>query len=362
MAHMKKTKMSGAKQLMKHNERSRLSTLERDNVDETRTRQNYELELSKKLENLGHEELLDRAVEHHNELGRNLRSDANVLCSWVVTAPQDLEPEREREFFENTKEFLQERYGEENLIGAYVHKDETTPHCHYEILPVKEGRFNAHDFVDRADLRSFHSDLSEHIERTMGREYRIEIPEEERGERELSKVPHEYLSQAQAELRNIDSELAERGERLERLRQREQSERARADELDRGMREARERQSEALQGERKLHEDREAFDKSLRKAQEAEPRLLRQRENFKERIEKLWDRVRSFMQNNYVQPFVDRMKELGIGVPTDIAQEAVREQGIDREIDYEPQVSREDMISGVWNSYDRGDDDFFMHR
>ena len=60
----------------------------------------------------------------------------NVLCSWVVTVPKDV-PEAEYEkFFHATYDFLEKRYGRENVVSAYVHMDEITPHMHFAFVPV----------------------------------------------------------------------------------------------------------------------------------------------------------------------------------------------------------------------------------
>jgi len=37
--------------------------------------------------------------------------------------------------------FVSDKYGEENIIGFYVHLDESTPHIHCTILPILNGRF-----------------------------------------------------------------------------------------------------------------------------------------------------------------------------------------------------------------------------
>lgn len=37
--------------------------------------------------------------------------------------------------------FVSDKYGEENIIGFYVHLDESTPHIHCTILPIQNGKF-----------------------------------------------------------------------------------------------------------------------------------------------------------------------------------------------------------------------------
>lgn len=55
------------------------------------------------------------------------------------TLPEDLAEapyEQQSAFFEETTNFLNERYGQENAVAAVVHYDETTPHLHYAFVPV----------------------------------------------------------------------------------------------------------------------------------------------------------------------------------------------------------------------------------
>ena len=57
----------------------------------------------------------------------------------VVTAPKDLPEQEHKAFFQASYDFLQQRYGRENVVSAYVHMDEVTPHMHFAFVPVKHG-------------------------------------------------------------------------------------------------------------------------------------------------------------------------------------------------------------------------------
>ena len=61
------------------------------------------------------------------------------MVDWVVTLPQSFDGD-EQDFFQETYKFLNDRYGKENVISAYVHMDETTPHMHYAFVPVVEDK------------------------------------------------------------------------------------------------------------------------------------------------------------------------------------------------------------------------------
>lgn len=99
------------------------------------------------------------------------RKDVNVMCSWVVTAPKDLALGQQEDFFKESYKFLENRYGKENVISSYVHLDETTPHMHFAFIPVvydkKKDRYkvSAKERVNKFELKSFHSDYQEHLDK-----------------------------------------------------------------------------------------------------------------------------------------------------------------------------------------------------
>lgn len=107
------------------------------------------------------------------------RADVKVMCSWVVTKPKNIHDLEEELFFRITYQFLEKRYGKENVVSSYVHNDEITPHMHFAFVPVvfdkqKElYKVSAKEKVNRNDLRSFHGDLEKYLEKQFGREVGI---------------------------------------------------------------------------------------------------------------------------------------------------------------------------------------------
>ena len=92
-----------------------------------------------------------------------------LLCqSTATTTKISISPDKEqveRLFFERTYRFLCDRYGEQNVISAYVHKDEKTPHMHFAFVPVTEDKkrggekVSAKEVITKNDLKTFHTDL-----------------------------------------------------------------------------------------------------------------------------------------------------------------------------------------------------------
>lgn len=172
MAHVAKYAKGAVGNMFAHYARSRSDVVRsNENIDPARTHLNYNLAPQHKG---GQVAFLRRRLA---EVKVQKRADVNLFCDWIVTIPKDFldtHPDREREFFENTYNFLKEKYGEENVISAYVHRDEVTPHMHFAFIPVvqdkKRGGFkvSAKEALTRSDLRSFHDELTMHLLKNMG--------------------------------------------------------------------------------------------------------------------------------------------------------------------------------------------------
>lgn len=137
------------------------------------------------------------------------REDVKVMCSWVVTVPKDFlqeHPERLREFFQQSYTFLERRYGQDNVISAYVHMDEVTPHMHFAFVPVTEDKrrggfkVSAKEVLTRQDLASFHQDLSVYLQASMGLEVHVMNEATKDGNRDVAELKREARLKEIAEL------------------------------------------------------------------------------------------------------------------------------------------------------------------
>lgn len=107
-------------------------------IDPGRTHLNYSLTPERDIS--PKEYLKNRLSQLHitNE------KEQNLMMGWVITKPKELDDIWEEEFFEACYEFLKDRYGgEQNVISAEVHKDESgEPHLHFCFIPVKKNTPN----------------------------------------------------------------------------------------------------------------------------------------------------------------------------------------------------------------------------
>lgn len=174
MAHVQKNTSGSVGGLAIHFERK---TINHSNKD-------IDVERSHLNENLidDNSDMVTRYQERLSEVYCLKRADVKSLATWVVTLPEELKNkthEEQRSFFSETKNFLDNRYGEKNNVAAIVHYDETTPHLHYAFIPVvfdekkQREKVSAKEVLNRKDLQSFHQDLDKYL--------KIKVPVYEKG-------------------------------------------------------------------------------------------------------------------------------------------------------------------------------------
>ena len=162
--HMDKFKKEAIRGIQSHNRRERESHSNPD-IDYDRSAANYELHetaasnYAEVIQNRIDELLLVKAV----------RKDAVRMCGLIVTSDKAffdaLTPEETRRFFEESKAFLTEFVGAENVVSAMVHMDEKTPHMHFLHVPVTpDGRLNANKIYTRQSLRKLQAGLPAHLQ------------------------------------------------------------------------------------------------------------------------------------------------------------------------------------------------------
>lgn len=164
MAHLKHYHRSGVKDILEHNKRE--NNYSNQDIDPKRSKYNYSLS--------GHEDDFEYYKQRLSEVHCLNRANVNTLSSWVVTLPKGIKQEDQKKFFQETVNFLKDRYGEKNVVSADVHFDETTPHLHFTFIPVVWDEKKNREKVDRKsiftikELKTFHNSLQNHLQSVLG--------------------------------------------------------------------------------------------------------------------------------------------------------------------------------------------------
>lgn len=160
---MQKFKQGDIKGLQFHHQRERESQTNPDIIPGAKEL-NYDLVNN---QNIDYNKVIEEKIAER--VARTVRRDAVIMCEFLITSDreffEELEPEKERQFFETALDFVKKEYGEQNVIHATVHKDEMTPHMHCAIVPITEdGRLSAKEyFGKRQQLIALQDNFQKHM-------------------------------------------------------------------------------------------------------------------------------------------------------------------------------------------------------
>ena len=144
------------------NERDESYTPDNPNIDLSRTGRNYHtIHRSERYMDYINERIATLSLK------RKVRYDAVLMGAFVISSDREffnrLMPSQQQRFFEDATEYFAEKYGEENIISAVVHMDETTPHMHLNLVPIVDCRLCAKELFTPKTLRELQSDFWEKV-------------------------------------------------------------------------------------------------------------------------------------------------------------------------------------------------------
>lgn len=172
MAHLAKATRLQVVGLINHDLR-KCDNHSNESIVKERSVDNYNLHKGEPLENY------NARIEQIKVLNRK---DVNTLGELCITLPKELinEPKNvQKDFFESCYSFAREDFGENNLVSAIVHNDETTPHIHIKFIPVVEDKKTQQEKCSmkekcpREYYQNLHERLQAHCEKDLNRDLSI---------------------------------------------------------------------------------------------------------------------------------------------------------------------------------------------
>ncbi|EPZ04218.1 MobV family relaxase [Staphylococcus aureus] len=201
VARMQKMKAENLVGIGNHNQRKTknhsnpdidisLSKLNYDLVDRT---QNYKTDI-------------ENFINENKSTTRAVRKDAVLVNEWIISSDKDFfdnltESEIEN-FFERSKDYFAEKFGEKNIRYATVHLDESTPHMHMGIVPFdKDNKLSAKRVFNRQALRDVQEELPKYLQ-----DFQFEIARGQKGSERKNLTVPEFKKLKEEEL-EIKKEL-----------------------------------------------------------------------------------------------------------------------------------------------------------
>ena len=122
--------------IFRHNERKN-SAYSNKEIDRDKSHKNYSLKRCFKP----YTKMFNEMKNQYNLKGQ-IKKNSNVACDYIITSDKDffeeIGEEETRRYFETAYKFVAnyKNLGEQYIVSAKVHLDESTPHMHLVFLPV----------------------------------------------------------------------------------------------------------------------------------------------------------------------------------------------------------------------------------
>lgn len=165
---MEKYKRADVVGIERENERNEnYKSTRNPQIDKSKTRLNYHTVPYEKK----YLSFIDERIKQLSPK-RKIKDDAVLITSFILGSDKEffdrITAEQQKRFFDDCTEFFAERYGKENIVSAVVHLDESTPHLHFNLMPVTGGRLCAKELFDRAALRELQTNFYEVVGKKYG--------------------------------------------------------------------------------------------------------------------------------------------------------------------------------------------------
>lgn len=281
--------------LQRHNEREPGQRHSNKNIKPDRTKDNIFL---KPKDDRTYGERVDDRLEAGYRGAKAIRKDAVKMVEATVQLGGDITKESEETQIEALKEAyeeLKEMYGEDNIISAVIHVDETTPHLHCDFVPLtKRGNLSAKDVI--GDKKKMRRTQEKFLEAMQERVPRAKFARLEPEKAQFNGLDQKLYEKMTASIKEREDKLCDREDYIEDQEIKLENKEEQLNQLKETL-EAKENEIRARERQVEKDEDGVVFDRDAVQAREAKlaeraQELRAQEEAIAETASKLADKTR----------------------------------------------------------------------
>lgn len=281
--------------LQRHNEREPGQRHSNKNIKPDRTKDNIFL---KPKDDRTYGERVEDRLEAGYRGTKAVRKDAVKMVEATVQLGGDITKESEETQIEALKEAyeqLKEMYGEENIISAVIHVDETTPHLHCDFVPLtKRGNLSAKDVI--GDKKKMRRTQEKFLEAMQERVPRAKFARLEPEKAQFNGLDQKLYEKMTASIKEREDKLCDREDYIEDQEIKLENKEEQLNKVKEAL-EAKENEIRARERQVEKDEDGIVFDRDALQAREAKlaerVQELREREEaIAETVSKLDDKTR----------------------------------------------------------------------
>jgi DNA repair exonuclease SbcCD ATPase subunit len=281
--------------LQRHNEREPGQRHSNKNIKPDRTKDNIFL---KPKDDRTYGERVEDRLEAGYRGTKAVRKDAVKMVEATVQLGGDITKESEETQIEALKEAyeqIKEMYGEENIISAVIHVDETTPHLHCDFVPLtKRGNLSAKDVI--GDKKKMRRTQEKFLEAMQERVPRAKFARLEPEKAQFNGLDQKLYEKMTASIKEREDKLCDREDYIEdqeiKLENKEEQLNQLKETLEAKENEIRARERQVEKDEDGIVFDRDALDAREAKMAEQAHELREREEAIAETASKLADKTR----------------------------------------------------------------------
>lgn len=274
--------------LQRHNEREPGQRHSNKNIKPDRTKDNIFL---KPKDDRTYGERVEDRLEAGYRGTKAVRKDAVKMVEATVQLGGDITKESEETQIEALKEAyeeLKEMYGEENIISAVIHVDETTPHLHCDFVPLtKRGNLSAKDVI--GDKKKMRRTQEKFLEAMQERVPRAKFARLEPEKAQFNGLDQKLYEKMTASIKEREDKLCDREDYIEDQEIKLENKEEQLNQLKETL-EAKENEIRARERQVEKDEDGIVFDRDAITAKEQ--KLAEREEAIAETASKLADKTR----------------------------------------------------------------------
>lgn len=281
--------------LQRHNEREPGQRHSNKNIKAERTKDNIFL---KPKDDRTYGERVDDRLEAGYRGTKAIRKDAVKMVEATVQLGGDITKESEEMQIEALKEAYEElkaMYGEDNIISAVIHVDETTPHLHCDFVPLtKRGNLSAKDVI--GDKKKMRRTQEKFLEAMQERVPRAKFARLEPEKAQFNGLDQKLYEKMTASIKEREDKLCDREDYIEdqeiKLENKEEQLNKVKEALEAKENEIRARERQVEKDEDGIVFDRDALTGKEQRLVERAQELREQEEAIAETANKLADKTR----------------------------------------------------------------------
>lgn len=212
VARMQKMKVDNLVGIGNHNQRKTEKHSNKD-IDVERSHLNYDL-VEGRTKNYKTD--IQAFIDEKKAGTRATRKDAVLVNEWIISSDkmffEGKDAKEVERFFEETKDYFADKFGDDNIRYAHVHLDENTPHMHLGVVPFdKDHKLSAKRVFNRATLIEIQDELP-----ALMQERGFDIQRGEKGSERKNLTVPEYKVMKD-ELKEIDKTLEQKSASMKAL-------------------------------------------------------------------------------------------------------------------------------------------------